>query len=172
MLVRWAFRDDLTGLLNRRGFRLLAARRIRAAGRAGRTVVLFFVDLDGFKSINDAFGHAEGDRALARTAASLKRTFRRTDVLARMGGDEFVALVTENPRCSPAALCRRLQRNLARASVEESRYGLSLSIGVASVEPETKPSLRRLLDAADLRLQHLKHARHAACDVGAHAAAR
>lgn len=159
MLLRWAFRDDLTGLLNRRGFRLLAASRLQAARRGGREVLFFYADLDGFKLINDKFGHAQGDQALVRVAASLKRTFRRTDILARIGGDEFVALVTEDPRSTPESVCRRLRENLARASAECARYNLSISVGVARWDPRTIPSLRRLMAVADRQLNHAKQSR-------------
>ena len=159
-LVRWAFGDDLTGLLTRRGFRLLASTRLQAARRGGREVMLFFADLDGFKRINDKFGHSQGDQALVRVAASLKRTFRRTDILARIGGDEFVALVTDDPRCSLAAIYRRLRDNIARASAEDSRYNLSISVGVARWDAKTIPSLRRMMDTADRELNHVKQARH------------
>jgi diguanylate cyclase (GGDEF)-like protein len=158
-LIRWAFRDDLTGLLNRRGFRVLASSRLQAARHGGGDVLLFFADLDGFKQINDKFGHAEGDHALMRVAASFKRTFRRTDILARMGGDEFVALVNEDPRSSPADLCHRLRENLARASAADSRYDLSISIGMARWNQKSVPSLRRLLKAADQRLNDAKLSR-------------
>lgn len=161
MLVRWAFRDDLTGLLNRRGFRLLAKNRLQSARRGGREVLLFFADLDGFKRINDKFGHAAGDQALVRVASALKRTFRRTDIVARLGGDEFVALVTEDPGCSAASLYRRLRERVAGAAEaeEESRYQLSISVGLACWDPKTVPSLSRMMAVADHQLNQAKHGR-------------
>jgi diguanylate cyclase (GGDEF)-like protein len=159
VLLRWAFRDDLTGLLNRRGFRLLAASRLQEARRGGDDVLLFYADLDGFKLINDKFGHAQGDQALVRVAASLKRTFRRTDILARIGGDEFVALVTDDPSCSPDAVCRRLRENLARLPADVSRFHLSISVGVARWDPKTIPALSRMLSVADRQLNQAKQGR-------------
>lgn len=161
VLLRWAFRDDLTGLLNRRGFRLLASSRLQAARRGGPDVLMFYADLDGFKLINDKFGHAQGDQALVRVAASFKRTFRKTDILARIGGDEFVALVTEDPSCSPESVCRRLKENLARVSADDSRYTLSISVGVARWDPKTLPALRRMMAVADRQLNHAKLSRPA-----------
>ena len=158
-LLRWAFRDDLTALLNRRGFRLAAARRIATASRRGRPLLVFFADVDGFKHINDTFGHREGDRALRRVAAALRKTFRRTDALARFGGDEFVALVTEEPRCSADVLGRRLRSNLARVAAEDARYRLTLTVGVVRHGPESPPSLDALLAAADAQLYEGKRAR-------------
>ena len=162
VLLRWAFRDDLTGLLNRRGFRVMTASRLQAARRGGHDVLLFYADLDGFKLINDKFGHAQGDQALVRVATSLKRTFRRTDILARIGGDEFVALVTDDPRVTPESVCRRLRENLARASAECGRVNLSISVGVARWDPKGIPSLRRMLAVADRQLNHAKQGRSAA----------
>jgi diguanylate cyclase (GGDEF)-like protein len=158
-LMRWAFRDDLTGLLNRRGFRLAAARRIATAGRRRRPLLVLFADVDAFKQINDTFGHREGDRALARVASAFRKTFRKTDALARFGGDEFVALVTEEPGCSAETLTRRLRANLARIAAEDARYRLTLTIGVARHGPEGMPSLEELIAAADERLYERKRAR-------------
>jgi diguanylate cyclase (GGDEF)-like protein len=158
VLLKWAFRDDLTGLLNRRGFRLLAASRLEEARRGGHDVLLVYADLDGFKRINDTFGHNQGDQALVRVAAGLKRTFRRTDILARIGGDEFVALVTDDPCCSAESVGRRLRENLARVPAD-ARYDLSISVGVARWDPREMPSLRRMMAVADRRLNQTKQAR-------------
>jgi diguanylate cyclase (GGDEF)-like protein len=158
-LLRWAFRDDLTGLLNRRGFRLAAARRIATASRRGRPLLVFFADVDGFKRINDAFGHREGDRALRRVAAALRKSFRKGDLVARFGGDEFAALVAEEPRCSADVLGRRLRSNLARLAAEDARYRLTLTVGVVRHSPDSPPSLEALIAAADERLYDGKRAR-------------
>ncbi len=158
-LMRWAFRDDLTGLLNRRGFRLAAARRIATARRRQRPLLVFFADVDRFKRINDAFGHREGDRALARVAAALRKTFRKSDLIARFGGDEFVALVTEEPRCTSEALTRRLHATLARLAAEDGRYRLTLTVGVVRHGPDGMPSLEQLIAEADVRLYDGKRGR-------------
>ncbi len=83
-LLHMALRDDLTGLHNRRGFIPLATGYLRWARGAGRKLLMFFADVDGLKSINDRFGHGEGDRAIARAAACIKETFRQSDVTARL----------------------------------------------------------------------------------------
>src|SRR6266478_1056938 len=129
-LLQMALRDDLTGLHNRRGFIALATRHLRSACDTGQHVVMFFADVDGLKSINDRFGHGEGDRALSRAAACIKETFRKFDVTARLSGDEFVALIIEAPGRSAEAICRRLQSKLAGSNAA-SPYKLSLSVGVA-----------------------------------------
>src|ERR1700738_4044498 len=93
-----AVNDELTGLLNRRGFLLLAEHQRSLADRKGTSLGLVFVDIDHFKSINDTFGHEEGDPALKELARLLQRTFRRSDIVARIGGDEFIVMLTEiNP---------------------------------------------------------------------------
>ncbi len=87
--------DELTGLHNRRGFITLSQQQIRQAKRTKKEMLLLFVDLDGLKKINDGFGHSEGDRALFAVAALLRETFRDSDIVARIGGDEFAVLAME-----------------------------------------------------------------------------
>ncbi len=86
--------DTLTQLTNRRGFELIGAHALSICKRTGTPAALLFIDLDGFKSINDTYGHAAGDTALRRFSAILSDTFRQSDIVARMGGDEFCVLMT------------------------------------------------------------------------------
>src|SRR3984885_5942491 len=88
--------DDLTGLLNRRGWRYNAPRELARAARSGNPITLVTLDLDNFKELNDELGHTEGDRALRDTAERIRATLRAGDVVARLGGDEFVALLTNS----------------------------------------------------------------------------
>lgn len=92
--VQLATLDELTGLSNRRGFLLLAKHSLKLSIRQNFPLVLIFMDLDHFKSINDKFGHAEGDTALMSFADLMNTSFRGSDLCARMGGDEFVALLS------------------------------------------------------------------------------
>src|SRR5207247_1593642 len=92
-LLDLALVDDLTGLYNRRGFLTLATRDLRLAHRSNETLLVAFADLDDLKGVNDAAGHAVGDRALRDTAALLRQTFRDSDLVARIGGDEYAVLV-------------------------------------------------------------------------------
>jgi two-component system, cell cycle response regulator len=147
-------RDDLTGLHNRRGFMALAAQHLRCARDMGQPMVMFFADVDGLKSINDRFGHGEGDRALVRAAACIKQTFRKFDLTARLSGDEFVALTVEVPGRSTEAICRRLQSKLAHCSGPE--YKLSLSVGVAHFDPSSPVTLQELMTQADAALYRHK----------------
>jgi two-component system cell cycle response regulator len=159
-LLQMALRDDLTGLHNRRGFTALATRYLKWARDTGQQLALVFADIDGLKSINDRFGHGEGDRAISLAAASIKETFRKLDVTARLSGDEFVALIVEVPGRSVEMICSRLQTNLAQCSAAERRYPLSLSVGVAHFDPEKPVTLQELMRQADAALyRHKRKAR-------------
>jgi len=148
-LSNLAFTDELTGLYNRRGFMPLTERQLRLGRRSGREMLLFFVDVDGLKRINDSFGHGEGDLALTRTAEALRKTFRDSDVLARLGGDEFAALAIEASGHSEAFITSRLRRNLETASSKDPRYPLSVSLGVVRFDPRSTSSLTQLMLQAD-----------------------
>ncbi|MCP5365901.1 MAG: GGDEF domain-containing protein [Hyphomicrobiales bacterium] len=91
-----ALTDELTGLLNRRGFLAELQRTLAAAGRAGGDAVLVYIDLDGFKAVNDACGHAAGDAVLRHVAALLADNVRAGDCVGRLGGDEFAVLLTRD----------------------------------------------------------------------------
>jgi diguanylate cyclase (GGDEF)-like protein len=108
-LMRDATIDDLTGLLNRRGWRMAAERELARAGRDGSAVALVVLDLDRLKEINDTRGHDEGDQALCNTAERMRSAFRASDVLARLGGDEFAALLTDNSDGQAMAAVERLR---------------------------------------------------------------
>jgi two-component system, cell cycle response regulator len=144
-----ALTDELTGLLNRRGFLFLASQQLKLALRNGRSSIVFLSDVNGLKRINDQFGHAEGDKALIRTAHALEETFRDSDVLARFGGDEFAILALETADEGQTTIRQRIQVAIASANAVESRYRLSLSIGAASANPDEKHVLDDLLLHAD-----------------------
>lgn len=158
-LAQWAFVDDLTGLYNRRCFWILADQHVKMAQRTKKPLLLIFADLDGLKQINDKFGHEEGDRALTQTAKILQKTFRDSDVVARMGGDEFIALTLEDSGQSAEAITARLQKNLKDRNGRGADYNLSLSIGVARSDPRGTPSLEKLIAHADHMLYQQKQKR-------------
>src|SRR5712664_4081760 len=126
-----ALTDELTCLYNRRGFFAAAAHQLKMASRNAQSLLLLYCDLDNLKMINDSFGHQEGDMALIRAADALEQAFRASDILARLGGDEFVVLATVTSGKTEELVLRRLEKNLKELNAEETRYGLSLSIGVA-----------------------------------------
>jgi|GEM_PF-1047281 len=143
-------RDGLTDLYNRRGFTTLAEQQIRAANRAKRPMRLTFIDCDGLKQINDTLGHEEGDRSLIDTADVLRQTFRESDVIARIGGDEFAVLSIDAAETNPAAFFRRLQLNIDEFNAGGMRpFKLSMSWGTAVYDPEAPLSLDKLMSAAD-----------------------
>ena len=148
--------DDLTCLYNRRAFFALAAQQLKVMRRKGQGLLLFFADVDHLKNINDSFGHREGDLALVRTADALERTFRDSDILARLSGDEFAALALEASRQDQDAIIRRLEGHLQKASADEPRYKLSLSVGVARFDPKHALSLGDLLARADQAMYERK----------------
>jgi diguanylate cyclase (GGDEF)-like protein len=142
--------DDLTGLYNRRGFAELGEQHLKLATRTNRAVTLVYVDLDDFKSINDSLGHQVGDRALSRVAEILKTAFRRSDIIARMGGDEFAVLALEASGDSADVLVDRLRGKVDEFnSVAQQPYRLSMSLGVARFSSETRNKLDEMLTAAD-----------------------
>jgi diguanylate cyclase (GGDEF)-like protein len=112
MLRSFALSDDLTGLYNRRGFLILGLQNLKLASRTGYSLLLFFVDIDQFKRINDSLGHLEGDAFLVCCAEVLKSTFRDSDLIARIGGDEFVILAQERAENSSEAIFHRLESAL------------------------------------------------------------
>jgi two-component system cell cycle response regulator len=170
-LLQMALRDDLTGLHNRRGFIALATQQLAWARDAGQHMVMFFADLDGLKWINDHFGHDEGDRAISLTAACVRETFRKFDVTARLSGDEFVALIMEEPGRSAETICRRLQMNLTDCVGADSPYKLSLSVGVAHFDPAEPATLQELMKEADTGLYQHKRRKRSPVSGGVAAAA-
>jgi len=144
-----AVTDELTGLYNRRGFLASAMHQLKLAHRHSQDVLLLFCDIDSLKGINDAFGHRAGDLAIIRAADALEETFRDSDILARLGGDEFAVLASEASVSNREAIVARLDRSLEKANAEESRYKLSLSIGIARFDSDTTGSLGELMARAD-----------------------
>lgn len=160
-LCSLALTDDLTGLQNRRGFLALAGQQLKQGQRNLQELLLFTADVDNLKMINDTYGHQEGDSALKRTAAALRRTFRNSDILARFGGDEFCALALEASRETELVIVERLKNNLKQASAGESRYALAVSIGTARFNPLRPVALEQLMEQADQSMYRVKKSRHA-----------
>ena len=126
--------DELTGLYNRRGFTLLAEQEVKQAHREKRSMLLFFGDVDKLKAINDTLGHDYGDLALKEASAILKETFREADILARIGGDEFLILAVDASVESAETIINRLQAAVeAHNQLGVEPYHLELSVGVALI---------------------------------------
>ncbi|MFO7982420.1 MAG: PAS domain S-box protein [Desulfuromonadales bacterium] len=152
-----SLRDELTGLYNRRGFLTLAEQQLKVSDRKGQATTLSFIDLDGMKNINDRFGHQAGDQALLDTANILNRTFRESDIIARIGGDEFAVMSGEAGAENSDALQNRLQRNLEEYRQEsKAEYSLELSMGTVDYHPCSPLSLEQLIKKADERMYEQK----------------
>lgn len=159
-LINMSFADDLTGLYNRRGFSVLAEQQLKCARRSKKGFYLFLMDLDGFKQINDTFGHAQGDSALRHTAALLRKTFRQSDVIARIGGDEFAVLAIESSVDSASIIQQRFETMFEESAAGKSQsYKLSLSSGAAYFDPNDPVSFERLFEIADGFLYQQKRSR-------------
>ena len=152
--------DDLTGLNNRRGFSTLGQQQLKLSNRAKKGMFLLFSDLDDLKWINDTFGHHEGDQALIETANIHRETFRQSDIIARVGGDEFAVLAVEAYQDSRDILAARLQENLRTHNAQRNlRYQLSISVGLDYYDPACPCSIDELLDRADRAMYGQKQKR-------------
>jgi diguanylate cyclase (GGDEF)-like protein len=154
-----ALTDELTGLCNRRGFMAIAERQLKIGRRTGRGMLLFFLDIDGMKQVNDSFGHGEGDLTLKRTAKALKMTFRDSDVIARLGGDEFAVLAIEASDNSEAAIRARLSEDLKSVSAVETRYSINLSLGAVRINICSDASIGEWMARADQAMYEQKRRR-------------
>lgn len=156
-LRRLSIEDELTKLHNRRGFFALGEQQRKAAKREKKVVSILFADLDDMKWINDTLGHEKGDQALRETAGILKKTFRESDIIARIGGDEFVVLSLLDSKKEAGMLTRRLEKTLDVANRHKTEpYRLSLSVGMACSDPEDPCSLVELLTLADKHMYEQK----------------
>ncbi|MBF0319368.1 MAG: diguanylate cyclase [Nitrospirae bacterium] len=159
--------DELTGLYNRRGFYTLAEQQFRIAARYNKQMLIVFLDLDGLKHINDTRGHKDGDIIIKAAADVLKDTFRGADIIGRMGGDEFIVLVSEIGDELEDTIKTRLNMNIEayNLSLIENGMTLSLSIGITRCDPACQATMDELIAAADSLMykdKELKKSRRAA----------
>ena len=154
-----ATHDLLTGLPNRALFREIAERAMARTSRHGGTLAVLFLDLDGFKLVNDGYGHDTGDRLLADIAHRLREALRLGDTVARLGGDEFVVLC-EHPQ-SEEHMLELAERLIAVASepfcLEEYRITVGASIGIAFSTTGRGSTIGELIQEADIALYRAKH---------------
>ncbi|MFP4563004.1 MAG: diguanylate cyclase [Spirochaetia bacterium] len=149
--------DDLTGLYNRRGFMTIAEEKLKAAKRDKKKLILFYIDLDNMKQINDKHGHTVGDKALRATAEVLRNSLRDSDVIARIGGDEFAALALSSKAEKARVIEERIDAKVKIFNDEGSvPVHLGLSIGhLVESDLETTPC-SELLDRADAAMYRIK----------------
>lgn len=142
--------DELTGVLNRRGFHMFAQQYLSIAARKTAPTFLLFIDLDNLKRINDVFGHHVGDQALIRTATILKTCFRNSDIMGRMGGDEFAIFPIDATLEGIDIVLSRFRKNLEEANgTPDAVFRLSVSAGVAAFDPGQPSTVDELLIQAD-----------------------
>ena len=150
--------DDLTHLYNSRYLNLVLRRETKRASRSGRPLSLLFIDLDGFKAVNDTHGHQFGSRALVEAAAVIRQSARETDVVSRFGGDEFALVLPDTGGEGAYAVGERIRERLA-----EHRFlvgdgldiHLTASVGVATL-PDVAASAEELVQAADKAMYQVK----------------
>ena len=146
--------DQLTGLYNRRGFFTMAEKQLQVAQRIGTALTLLYIDLDNFKRINDTLGHESGDAILKEAATALQDTFRQSDIIGRMGGDEFVVLLIDNDGERDIGVHQeRLLANLDhRNRAIPTAPPLELSCGIAPFDPKNPCNLDALIAEADRQM--------------------
>jgi diguanylate cyclase (GGDEF)-like protein len=150
--------DDLTSLYNSRYLSQVLRREVKRASRSGRPLSLLFLDLDGFKSINDRHGHLFGSRALVEAAAVIRSSARETDVVARYGGDEFALVLPDTGSDGAFAVGQRVRERIADYEFlrrDDLCIRLTASVGVATL-PDVAASVETLIQAADQAMYRIK----------------
>lgn len=151
--------DDLTSLYNSRYLNQVLRRESKRASRSGRPLSLLFMDLDGFKSVNDRYGHLCGSRALVEAASVIRGCARETDVAARFGGDEFALVLPDTGSEGAVAVAERVRERIAAYAFLKASDGLNVrltaSVGVATL-PDVAASADELIKAADTAMYRVK----------------
>ncbi|MCA1586841.1 MAG: sensor domain-containing diguanylate cyclase [Acidobacteria bacterium] len=152
--------DDLTQLYNSRYLNHVLRREVKRASRSSRPLSLLFLDLDGFKSVNDSHGHLAGSRALVEAAAVIRGSARETDVAARFGGDEFALILPDTGSDGASAVAERIRDRLAShpfLAGDGLSIRLTASVGVATL-PDVASTAEELVRAADVAMYRVKDA--------------
>ncbi|PYI50955.1 MULTISPECIES: GGDEF domain-containing protein [Paenibacillus] len=157
-LLRLSQRDDLTGVYNRGFIQRLFPKLVRRSQRLRKKLLVFYVDVDNFKVINDTYSHETGDRVLCQLSSLLTKTASKYDYVARWGGDEFVVIVPHTDEEGARVLQRRLGSALS-ISLNELKTHVHLSVGYA-VCPDESADLGELLRRADKRMYKQKFSQH------------
>jgi len=161
--VQLATSDPLTGLTNRRGFSAMAQQAVAVAHRHGAELALAVLDLDGFKEVNDTFGHEQGDRALVDFARMLQEVFRTSDTVARTGGDEFCVMLVGTDLEGGQRALDRLQRLVDTHHRDAgTRWKLAFSAGLVAYDRQRHRGLPGLMNEADAVMYEVKRQRKAA----------
>ncbi len=162
--------DDLTQLYNSRYLSQVLRRETKRASRSGRPLSLLFIDLDGFKGINDTHGHLFGSRALIEAASVIRQSARETDVVARFGGDEFALILPDTGSEGAVSVGERIRERINEfhfLTDDGLDIHLTVSVGVATL-PDVAASAEGLVQAADEAMYHVKeHGKNGICVAGA-----
>jgi diguanylate cyclase (GGDEF)-like protein len=147
--------DYLTGAINNRFFHELAQREIDRSARYQRPLTVAFIDVDNFKAVNDQFGHSIGDRVLEVIAHTMRQHLRKTDIVARVGGDEFAILLPEIGADDAPKLISKMQQILLE-KMQKNKWAVTFSIGVLTLN-SPPGSVDEMLDMADKEMYSVKN---------------
>ena len=153
-LAKLAHTDPLTGLMNRRHFRLLADQEFSRAARTQHQLFMMMLDIDHFKKVNDTHGHDVGDQALVAVAEVLKNGIRNMDILARWGGEEFLVLLPETSMAGATLIAERIRQQVSQIKLPKIPEGLTISIGLCEAKPGME--LKAATSLADQALYQAK----------------
>ena len=155
--VQLATMDDLTGISNRRGFYMIAEHSLSLCIRHKSPAVVALFDLDGFKPINDQYGHAEGDEALRMFANQLKQFFRESDLVGRFGGDEFAVLMLNTNVDYAQRILDELRKSLKSTCADSGKpYAIDFSVGLSKFDPAEPRTIHHLVEEADRAMYQQK----------------
>jgi len=159
LLEELALTDPLTGLPNRRAIESWATRQLSGAARHGFPFWVVLIDLDHFKNVNDTYGHDAGDTVLKRFAEILKANTRRSDICGRIGGEEFLQVLTHADEQNVRVVLERLRQEFSRENFQLNGHSVSVtaSFGVAGFWGKTAPEFAQLVSQADTALYRSKH---------------
>lgn len=159
-LLELSTRDDLSRLLNRRGFFAQADKQVRLAARLKQNIGVLYLDLDNLKLINDRYGHRLGDQAIAALANAIRNVIRESDIAGRIGGDEFVIVMMAENQEALVKLTQRVREELKQqATGELTSIGLSVSIGSRLFTHPQLPAIDKMVSEVDSCMYDDKHQR-------------
>jgi diguanylate cyclase (GGDEF)-like protein/PAS domain S-box-containing protein len=150
-----AERDPLTGVFNRRQLMILLRRELERCKRTRTPLTIFYIDVDNLKEINDEFGHAEGDELLKNIAEAFTKGLRKVDIVARVGGDEFVIVIPSTNKRKAEKIIERIRIKLKEIS-KNKKYSVDFSFGTYEVNPLEPTSVENVISIADERMYRMK----------------
>jgi len=153
LLNKYATMDEMTGTFNRRSCMLLLEKELQSSSRQNRQFVIFFMDINGLKSVNDSLGHGFGDSLIISAVDAIRASLRESDSICRLGGDEFLVILPDTNILGSEIFLARIEEKTCKINTEEKYpFILSLSFGVAEYSPASKSTIDDLLQIADERM--------------------